>query len=84
MLRECPRLSRAVVAHRARFGNRLRDAEVRHNGRAAGREQDIFRFDVAVDDARIVRGGEREQYPAQDLDRLAGRQFRVAPEPFTQ
>ena len=51
-----------------RGGDRLGDPEVGDDGRSSG-EQDVVGLDVAVDDASIVRVGERLGNVAQDVDR---------------
>ena len=49
----------------------LRDAEVGDEHAAVGRQQDVRRLDVAVDDAAAVRGVERVGDLGQDRDGLA-------------
>ena len=51
----------------------LGNAEVGHQGVSIG-EQNVFRLDVAVDDAALVRVGERVGHFAQDVHRVADRQ----------
>ncbi len=63
-------------------GDCLGDAEVGDGG-AAGGEEDVVRFDVAVDDAARVRVGERPGHVTQDADHLASGK-RPALEPLAQ
>ena len=71
------------VAVAAAFGDaleRLGDAEVGDDRGAAG-EEDVVRLDVAMDDAALVRVGERARDVAQDAHRFAtgsGRRARAA------
>ena len=54
----------------ARRADGLGDAEIGHDGDAAGDEH-VVRLDVAVDDAALVRVGERLRHVAQDADDFA-------------
>ena len=52
----------------------LRDAEVGHLRVARRREQDVRRLDIAMQDARSVRGGQRRQHLVQNRPHLWLRQ----------
>ena len=54
-------------------GNELRQPEVQHFRRAVLPDLDVRRLQVAMDDAGVVRGGERHSELAGDLQRLVDR-----------
>ena len=54
-------------------GQRLGQAEVGDLGRAVGRQQDVARLQVAVDDAQAVRLGDAVRQRLDQLDRLPRR-----------
>jgi hypothetical protein len=56
--------------------DRFRDAEICNDGGVA-RQQDVLRFDVAVDDAVFVRVREGARHVAEDAHRFAGREGRT-------
>ena len=62
---------RAVLERRLRLGE-LGQAEVEHLHVAVGPQHDVFRLDVAVDDAGVVRGGERAGDADGDVEHFAG------------
>ena len=47
------------------------DAEVEHLEDALGREEEVLRLDVAVDDALVVRGGEHVEELVAEREHLA-------------
>jgi len=57
-----------------------REAEVGHFDDLAAREQHVFRLDVAMDDALVVRVLESGEYGADDLERFGRRQRSLAHE----
>ena len=69
-----------VIARRV---HRLGDPEI-GDDRRAPRQEDVFRLDVAVRDARVVRIGQRPGDVAQNADRFADRQRAVLGDPLTQ
>ncbi len=65
------------------FGDRLRHAEV-HDHRMSAGEENVFRFDVAVHHAALVRGSERVGDFAQQSHGLIHRQLAAARETLAQ
>ena len=63
--------------------DRARNAEVGHH-RVAAAQQDVGRLDVAVDDAALVRIGQRLGDFARDLERVLDRQLGLALDPVPQ
>ena len=66
---------RRTATHRARCGQRLGDAEVRHHRRAM-RQQHVVRLDVAMHDAARVCVRQRARDVAQNADALGDGQCR--------
>ena len=73
----CVSVAPCASLSRARALMRLRDAEVGDDRGAAG-EQHVVRLDVAMDDAALVRVGERARDVARMRDDLGDRERRRA------
>ena len=54
----------------------MRDAEIGELPRAGAGGEDVGRLDVAMDDARVMRGGERARDLDAERDQLVGGQRR--------
>ncbi len=68
----------------ARLVERVGDAEVGHERVPGGGEEDVFRLDVAMDDAARVRVLERRGDLAGDAERFVDRESSLAAEPFAK
>ena len=66
--------ARRQVVSRSLLRKHLRQPEVEHLHGAVRRDLDVRRFQIAVDDALLVRGFERLRDLARDRERLLNRQ----------
>ena len=71
------------VAHARAVGEHLRDAEVEDLHAALGRDLDVGRLQIAMDDAALVRRLERQRDLMDDRQRLIERQ-RAGDEPHAE
>ena len=84
-MRRADRDARSGQAAGGRRGERLGDAEVRHDDPAAAAfQQDVVRLDVAVNDAESVRGAERVGGFHEDAARFLRGQASPALQPLGQ
>ena len=72
---------RLALGHELAGRQELRDAEVEHLRLAGGRQRDVRRLQIAMNDAHIVRGGKRVRDLGAHLERLLDRQ-RAGAEPL--
>ena len=78
-LRRASRGRRRAPAPRSSRAERLRDAEVEHLDLARARHEHVLGLEIAVDDAELVRAGERARDRQHQLDDARRRQQRAAP-----